>query len=180
MDFMSLWKTWGKSIWKRQVLSVVSLSVPRLLFDGWSYQDYMSVLDSEDEMEELGREVLEVAKVLYLYAVSTSCRNDHFYRTFSDWEIRGVSFCQSNRKFPVKSLTVCHVLYFISVTYLLCHQTIIHVCWLICSDEADWISSPDCDFAPQAEGFDGYTLELWSQLGGNKRQWVRVCVGTVD
>uniref|UniRef100_A0A8C1HGP7 Chitinase domain-containing protein 1 n=1 Tax=Cyprinus carpio carpio TaxID=630221 RepID=A0A8C1HGP7_CYPCA len=61
----------------------VSLSVPRLLFDGWSYQDYMSVLDSEDEMEELGREVLEVAK---------------------------------------------------------------------------------------AEGFDGYTLELWSQLGGNKRQ----------
>lgn len=43
----------------------VSLSVPRLLFDGWSYQDYMSVLDSEDEMEELGREALEVAKVLY-------------------------------------------------------------------------------------------------------------------
>ncbi|XP_073797924.1 chitinase domain-containing protein 1 isoform X2 [Danio rerio] len=57
--------------------------LPRLLFDGWSYQDYMSVLDSEDEMEELGREALEVAK---------------------------------------------------------------------------------------AEGFDGYTLELWSQLGGNKRK----------
>uniref|UniRef100_A0A671KLC0 Chitinase domain-containing protein 1 n=1 Tax=Sinocyclocheilus anshuiensis TaxID=1608454 RepID=A0A671KLC0_9TELE len=57
--------------------------IPRLLFDGWSYQDYMSVLDSEDEMEELGREALEVAK---------------------------------------------------------------------------------------AEGFDGYTLELWSQLGGNKRK----------
>uniref|UniRef100_A0A671SBB5 Chitinase domain-containing protein 1 n=1 Tax=Sinocyclocheilus anshuiensis TaxID=1608454 RepID=A0A671SBB5_9TELE len=56
--------------------------LPRLLFDGWSYQDYISVLDSEDEMEELGREELEVAK---------------------------------------------------------------------------------------AEGFDGYTLELWSQLGGNKR-----------
>lgn len=47
----------------------VSLSVPRLLFDGWSYQDYMSVLDSEDEMEELGREMLEVAKVLYLLYV---------------------------------------------------------------------------------------------------------------
>lgn len=29
----------------------------------------MSVLDSEDEMEELGREVLEVAKVLYLHPV---------------------------------------------------------------------------------------------------------------
>ncbi|XP_076863258.1 chitinase domain-containing protein 1 isoform X2 [Brachyhypopomus gauderio] len=56
--------------------------IPRLLFDGWSYQDYMSVLDSEDEIEEIGREIVEVAK---------------------------------------------------------------------------------------AEGFDGYTLELWSQLGGNKR-----------
>lgn len=44
----------------------VSLSVPRLLFDGWSYQDYVSVLDSEDETEELGREMLEVGKVLYL------------------------------------------------------------------------------------------------------------------
>ncbi|KAG9352580.1 hypothetical protein JZ751_020994 [Albula glossodonta] len=36
--------------------------LPRLLFDGWSYQDYMSVLESEDEIEELGREVVEVAK----------------------------------------------------------------------------------------------------------------------
>lgn len=50
----------------------VSLLVPRLLFDGWSYQDYMSVLDSEDEMEELGRETLEVAKVLYLHLMFTS------------------------------------------------------------------------------------------------------------
>ncbi|XP_061138218.1 chitinase domain-containing protein 1 [Syngnathus typhle] len=57
--------------------------VPRLLFDGWSYQDYMSVLSSEDEIEELGMELVEVAK---------------------------------------------------------------------------------------AEGFDGFTLELWSQLAGNKRQ----------
>lgn len=43
----------------------LSLKVPRLLFDGWSYQDYMSVLDSEDEIEELGREALEVAKVCH-------------------------------------------------------------------------------------------------------------------
>uniref|UniRef100_A0A8C9VTF0 Chitinase domain-containing protein 1 n=1 Tax=Scleropages formosus TaxID=113540 RepID=A0A8C9VTF0_SCLFO len=57
--------------------------LPRLLFDGWSYQDYMIVLDSEDEIEELGREVVEVAK---------------------------------------------------------------------------------------AEGFDGFVLEMWSQLGGNKRK----------
>ncbi|XP_034542386.1 chitinase domain-containing protein 1 [Notolabrus celidotus] len=57
--------------------------VPRLLFDGWSYQDYMSVLGSEDEIEELGNELVDVAKT---------------------------------------------------------------------------------------EGFDGFTLELWSQLGGNKRK----------
>uniref|UniRef100_A0A673X6Q3 Chitinase domain-containing protein 1 n=1 Tax=Salmo trutta TaxID=8032 RepID=A0A673X6Q3_SALTR len=56
--------------------------LPRLLFDGWSYQDYMSVLGSEDEIEELGTEMVDVAKT---------------------------------------------------------------------------------------EGFDGYTLELWSQLGGNQR-----------
>ncbi|XP_010769757.1 chitinase domain-containing protein 1 [Notothenia coriiceps] len=36
--------------------------VPRLLFDGWSYQDYMSVLASEDEIEELGSELVDVAK----------------------------------------------------------------------------------------------------------------------
>lgn len=38
-------------------------SVPRLLFDGWSYQDYMSVLASEDEIEELASELVDVAKV---------------------------------------------------------------------------------------------------------------------
>ncbi|KAG7262667.1 hypothetical protein CRUP_012546 [Coryphaenoides rupestris] len=56
--------------------------VPRLLFDGWSYQDYLSVLENEDEIEELASELVDVAKT---------------------------------------------------------------------------------------EGFDGFTLELWSQLGGNKR-----------
>lgn len=40
------------------------LSVPRLLFDGWSYQDYMSVLASEDEIEELSTELVDVAKVI--------------------------------------------------------------------------------------------------------------------
>ncbi|XP_061101392.1 chitinase domain-containing protein 1 [Conger conger] len=57
--------------------------LPRLLFDGWSYQDYVHVLDSEDEADELGREMVDVAK---------------------------------------------------------------------------------------AEGFDGFILEMWSQLGGNKRR----------
>lgn len=57
--------------------------VPRVLFDGWSYQDYMSVFGSEDEIEELSGELVDVAKT---------------------------------------------------------------------------------------EGFDGFTLELWSQLGGNKRK----------
>lgn len=39
------------------------LPVPRLLFDGWSYQDYMTVLSSEDEIEELANELVDVAKV---------------------------------------------------------------------------------------------------------------------
>lgn len=38
--------------------------MPRLLFDGWSYQDYMTVLGSEDEIEELGSELIDVAKVI--------------------------------------------------------------------------------------------------------------------
>ncbi|CAL1595736.1 unnamed protein product [Knipowitschia caucasica] len=57
--------------------------VPRLLLDGWSYQDYLSVLESEDEIDEMATELIDVAKT---------------------------------------------------------------------------------------EGFDGFTLELWSQLGGNKRK----------
>ncbi|XP_062858889.1 chitinase domain-containing protein 1 [Trichomycterus rosablanca] len=70
---------WVKAVRKANKKNKI---VPRLLFDGWSYQDYVSVLDSEDEIVEIAREIAEVAK---------------------------------------------------------------------------------------AEGFDGYTLELWSQLGGNKR-----------
>lgn len=47
---------------KRMPLSLL-LPVPRLLFDGWSYQDYMTVLSSEDEIEELASELVDVAKV---------------------------------------------------------------------------------------------------------------------
>ncbi|XP_057692918.1 chitinase domain-containing protein 1 [Corythoichthys intestinalis] len=36
--------------------------VPRLLFDDWSYQDYVSVMSSEDEIEELGSVLVQVAK----------------------------------------------------------------------------------------------------------------------
>ncbi|CAL8356458.1 unnamed protein product [Lota lota] len=36
--------------------------VPRLLFDGWSYKNYMSVLENEDEIEELASELVDVAK----------------------------------------------------------------------------------------------------------------------
>lgn len=81
--------------------------VPRLLFDGWSYQDYMSVLASEDEIEELASELVDVAKV------------------------SGVS--------------------------LSCSRLIYEVCL---TETA----------ALQTEGFDGFTLELWSQLGGNKKK----------
>lgn len=50
---------WVKAVRKANKKNKI---LPRLLFDGWSYQDYMSVLGSEEEMEELGRELLEVGK----------------------------------------------------------------------------------------------------------------------
>lgn len=84
-------------------------SVPRLLFDGWSYQDYVSVLGSEDEIEELGSELVDVAKVIR---------------------------CCCSALNPIRQ----------------------------CCFSNDSV-------ALQTEGFDGFTLELWSQLGGNKRKW---------
>lgn len=39
------------------------LPVPRLLFEDWTYDDFQNVLDSEDEIEELGKTVVQVAKV---------------------------------------------------------------------------------------------------------------------
>ncbi|XP_063053329.1 chitinase domain-containing protein 1 isoform X2 [Engraulis encrasicolus] len=48
---------WVKAVRKANKKNKI---LPRLLFDGWSYQDYMSVLDSEDEIEELGREMVDV------------------------------------------------------------------------------------------------------------------------
>ncbi|KAF6332766.1 chitinase domain containing 1 [Rhinolophus ferrumequinum] len=36
--------------------------VPRLLFEGWSHEDFRSVWDSEDEIEELSKTMVQVAK----------------------------------------------------------------------------------------------------------------------
>ncbi|XP_042302277.1 chitinase domain-containing protein 1 isoform X1 [Sceloporus undulatus] len=36
--------------------------VPRILFEGWSYQDFESVFNSEDEIEELTNNMVQVAK----------------------------------------------------------------------------------------------------------------------
>ncbi|EHB17819.1 Chitinase domain-containing protein 1 [Heterocephalus glaber] len=36
--------------------------VPRLLFEDWTYDDFRNVLDSEDEIEELSKTVVQVAK----------------------------------------------------------------------------------------------------------------------
>lgn len=36
--------------------------VPRLLFEDWTYDDFRNVLDSEDEVEELSKTVVQVAK----------------------------------------------------------------------------------------------------------------------
>lgn len=40
--------------------------VPRLLFEDWTHEDFRSVLESEDEIEELGRTVVQVAKSQHL------------------------------------------------------------------------------------------------------------------
>lgn len=37
--------------------------VPRLLFEDWTHEDFRHVLDSEDEIEELGKTMVQVAKV---------------------------------------------------------------------------------------------------------------------
>lgn len=37
--------------------------VPRLLFEDWTHEDFRNVLDSEDEIEELGKTMVQVAKV---------------------------------------------------------------------------------------------------------------------
>ncbi|XP_025771338.1 chitinase domain-containing protein 1 [Puma concolor] len=36
--------------------------LPRLLFEDWTHEDFGSVLDSEDEVEELGKTIVQVAK----------------------------------------------------------------------------------------------------------------------
>lgn len=41
----------------------VATAVPRLLFEDWTYDDFRNVLDSEDEIEELSKTVVQVAKV---------------------------------------------------------------------------------------------------------------------
>lgn len=44
------------------------LIVPRILFDGWTYQDFESVFGSEDEIEELTKNMVLLAKVKRLFA----------------------------------------------------------------------------------------------------------------
>uniref|UniRef100_A0A8D0ZNY9 Chitinase domain-containing protein 1 n=1 Tax=Sus scrofa TaxID=9823 RepID=A0A8D0ZNY9_PIG len=47
----------------QRVAVPVGLSpVPRLRFEDWTYEDFRNVLDSEDEIEELSRTVVQVAK----------------------------------------------------------------------------------------------------------------------
>ncbi|XP_022421042.1 chitinase domain-containing protein 1 isoform X2 [Delphinapterus leucas] len=50
----------------REMFEVTGLDdvdqVPRLRFEDWTYEDFQNVLDSEDEIEELSRTVVQVAK----------------------------------------------------------------------------------------------------------------------
>ncbi|XP_058160885.1 chitinase domain-containing protein 1 isoform X1 [Dasypus novemcinctus] len=49
---------WMRAARKHKGLRIV----PRLLFEDWTYEDFRSVFDSEDEIEELGKTVVQVAK----------------------------------------------------------------------------------------------------------------------
>lgn len=37
--------------------------MPRILFDGWTYQDFESIFGSEDEIEELSKNMVLLANV---------------------------------------------------------------------------------------------------------------------
>ncbi|XP_030057109.1 chitinase domain-containing protein 1 [Microcaecilia unicolor] len=50
---------WIKDVKKN---SKSTLIVPRILFDGWSYQDFESLFGSEDEIEELSSTMVQTAK----------------------------------------------------------------------------------------------------------------------
>ncbi|XP_071665120.1 chitinase domain-containing protein 1 isoform X2 [Patagioenas fasciata] len=52
-------KDWMKDVRKN---SKTIRIVPRILFDGWTYQDFESVFDSEDEIEELSKNMVLLAK----------------------------------------------------------------------------------------------------------------------
>ncbi|EMP35864.1 Chitinase domain-containing protein 1 [Chelonia mydas] len=45
--------------------------VPRILFDGWTYQDFESVFGSEDEIEELSKTMVQIAKTSRMEAGTT-------------------------------------------------------------------------------------------------------------
>ncbi|XP_008934247.1 PREDICTED: chitinase domain-containing protein 1 isoform X2 [Merops nubicus] len=52
-------KGWMKDV--RKSSKTIKI-VPRILFDGWTYQDFMSVFGSEDEIEELSKNMVLLAK----------------------------------------------------------------------------------------------------------------------
>lgn len=58
------WSLWvGPSTGGSRCLCGPVPPVPRLLFEDWTHKDFQSVWDSEDEIEELSRTLLLVAKV---------------------------------------------------------------------------------------------------------------------
>lgn len=73
-----LWRP-RASLWagpaQRVTVSAGLSPVPRLRFEDWTYEDFQNVLDSEDEIEELSRTVVQVAKVTPgACTATTGCR----------------------------------------------------------------------------------------------------------
>ncbi|KAM9302190.1 chitinase domain-containing protein 1 [Gastrophryne carolinensis] len=61
---------WIKDIRKNSKSTKV---VPRVLFDGWTYQDFESVFNSEDEIEDLAETLVQTAKVSKIILYDFQC-----------------------------------------------------------------------------------------------------------
>lgn len=49
-------------------LSFISTAVPRMLFDGWTGEDYLHLFSSEDEIEDCIETILKFIKVCPTYS----------------------------------------------------------------------------------------------------------------
>lgn len=156
----------------QRVAVPVGLSpVPRLRFEDWTYEDFRNVLDSEDEIEELSRTVVQVAKVTPLWG-RTPARG--FPSTpgavgagaaFGDtlacrcWALRtpGLGSRWGRRGSPAPlRLALCGA--------VLPPSELQEVGLAPCPPTPSSRGSPHPPRSLQSQRFDGFVVEVWNQL----------------